>query len=113
MIRTVDLVIVGYGRTAFAAAVEALQRGQRVLVVVARGDARAGRRVRRRLRAATSPNAGQVAVMTGAEVVCVDGVAGVEAVVLRYVKTGRLRGVNASAFYEANRRRQRRSRVRL
>jgi hypothetical protein len=36
--------------------------------------------------------------MTNAEVVCVDGVEGVEAVVIRDVRTGRLRAVNASAF---------------
>jgi hypothetical protein len=37
-------------------------------------------------------------VMTRAEVVCVDGVDGVEAVVMRYAHTGRLRAVNASSF---------------
>ena len=37
-------------------------------------------------------------VMTNAEVVCVDGVGGVEAVVVRYTRTGRLCAVNASAF---------------
>jgi hypothetical protein len=37
-------------------------------------------------------------VMTRAEVVCVDGVEGVEAVVIRYAHTGRLRAVNASSF---------------
>ena len=36
--------------------------------------------------------------MTGAEVVWVDGVDGVEAVVIRYAQTGRLRAVNASSF---------------
>jgi hypothetical protein len=36
--------------------------------------------------------------MTNAEVVCVDGIGGVEAVVVRYTRTGRLRAVNASAF---------------
>jgi hypothetical protein len=36
--------------------------------------------------------------MTGAEVVCVDGVNTVKAVVLRHARTGRLSAVNASAF---------------
>jgi hypothetical protein len=36
--------------------------------------------------------------MTNAEVVCADGVDGVEAVVVRYAPTGRLSAVNASAF---------------
>ena len=36
--------------------------------------------------------------MTNAEVVCVDGVDGVEAVVIRHSRTGRLSAVNASAF---------------
>jgi len=37
-------------------------------------------------------------VMTHADVVCVDGVDGVEAVVIRHARTGRLSAVNASAF---------------
>jgi hypothetical protein len=37
-------------------------------------------------------------VMTSAEVACVDGVDGVEAVVIRHAPTGRLYAVNASAF---------------
>jgi hypothetical protein len=36
--------------------------------------------------------------MAHAEVVCVDGVDGVEAVVIRHAGTGRLYAVNASAF---------------
>ena len=36
--------------------------------------------------------------MTSAEVVCVDGVDGVEAVVVRYRRTGRLCAVNTPAF---------------
>jgi hypothetical protein len=40
----------------------------------------------------------QLTVMTNAEVVCVDGVHGVEAVVVRYTRTGRLCAVNTSEF---------------
>ena len=36
--------------------------------------------------------------MTGAEVVCVDGVDGVEAIVIRSTRTGRLSAVNATMF---------------
>ena len=39
--------------------------------------------------------------MTSAEVVCVDGVDAVEAVVVRHAPTGRLSAVNASAFVSA------------
>jgi len=42
--------------------------------------------------------ASQVTVLTGAEVVCVDGVHAVEAVVIRRIRTGQLIGVNASAI---------------
>lgn len=46
----------------------------------------------------------QLAVTTNAEVVCVDGVHGVEAVIVRYTRTGRLCAVNTSAFlsYDAS-----------
>jgi hypothetical protein len=38
--------------------------------------------------------------MSHAEVVCVDGIDGVEAVVIRHRRIGRLSAVNASAFRE-------------
>jgi hypothetical protein len=44
----------------------------------------------------------QLTVRTNAEVVCVDGVGGVEAVVVRYARTGRLCAVNTSAFLSCN-----------
>lgn len=97
MIRTVDLVIAGGGSAALAAATDALRRGRRVLIVL-RGDASEGRRVRRGLRNGRNADDGQVAVITNAEVVCVDGVDGVEAVVIRSERTGRLCAVNTSAF---------------
>jgi hypothetical protein len=98
VIRTVDLVISGDGRAALATAVEALQRGRRVLIVLRSRDARLARRFRRRVCRTARAGANQVTVMTRAEVVCVDGVDGVEAVVIRYLSTGRLCAVNASAF---------------
>jgi thioredoxin reductase len=96
--RTVDLVISGDGRAALAAAAEALRRGQRVPIVLRSGDPRVDRGFRRRLRTAANADDGRVTVMTNAEIVCVDGVDHVEAVVIRYARTGRLCGVNASAF---------------
>ena len=98
MIATVDLVIAGDGSAVRAAAVSALQRGQRVLVVLRSADARAARRLRRTLRKTMGADCGQLRVITRAEVVCVDGVDGVEAVVVRHVPTGHLSAVNASAF---------------
>jgi hypothetical protein len=98
MIRTVDLVIAGDGSAARAAVVDALQRGRRVLLVLRPADTRVARRLRRSLLNAAAPDGGQLWVMTGGEVVCVDGVDAVEAVVLRHARTGRLSAVNASAF---------------
>ena len=91
---TVDLVVTGDETAAAAAAVEAVGRGQRVLVVLRSGDGRAVPRLRRLSRAAKT----QLTVLTKAEVVCVDGVDGVEAVVIRHARTGRLTAVNASGF---------------
>jgi hypothetical protein len=75
-----------------------MQRGQRVLVVLRSSDTRAMSRIRRCLCRAANPGDHQLTVMTTAEVVCVDRVDGVEAVVMRDRRTGRLRAVNASAF---------------
>lgn len=102
MIRTVDLVIAGNDSAALAAAVEALQRGQRVLIVLRARDARLGRRFRWCLRRTASAEANLVTVMTSAEIACVAGVDGVEAVVIRYTRTGRVCAVNASAFLSCN-----------
>ena len=98
MIGTVDVVIAGDGTVARAAAVDALKRGQRVLIVLRAGDARVARRLRRSLLRTSGTDGRQLSVMTGAEVVCVDGVDGIEAVVIRDARTGRLDGVNTSAF---------------
>ena len=98
MIRTVDVVIEGDGTLAQAAAVAALKRGHRILVVVRSGGALVARRLRRMLIGTAGTDSGQISVMTSAEVVCVDGVTGVEAVVIRHAATGRLSAVNASAF---------------
>jgi thioredoxin reductase len=98
MTRTVDLVISGAGRAVRAAAVNALRSGRGVLIVVRSGDARQAQQLRRSLRKAAGPDSGPLRVMASAEVVCVDGVDAVEAVVVRQVTTGRLLAVNASEF---------------
>jgi len=95
--RTVDLVVTG-DDTALGAAFEAVLRGRRVLLVLSSGDAKAVQNYRRRLRPPANCDGGQLTVVANAEVVCVDGVDGVEAVVIRHSPTGRLYGVNASAF---------------
>ena len=89
---TVDLIVTGDQRAAVAAAVDAVRRGQRVLVVLRSDDARVVPRLRRLCR----PPKIQLTVMTNAEVVCV--VEGVEAVVVRYTRTGRLCAANTPAF---------------
>jgi thioredoxin reductase len=98
VIRTVNLVIAGGGSAAYAAAANALRHGRHVLVVLRSGDARLRRRFRQSLCNARNAGNGQVTLMTNAEVVCVDGVESVEAVIIRYARTGRLFAVNASAF---------------
>ena len=98
--KTVDLVVTGDEAAAAGAALEAVWRGQRVLVVLRSTGPRIGPRLRRLCRAAKN----QLTVMTNADVVCVDGVRGVEAVVVRYTRTGRLCAVNTTAFmsYDAS-----------
>jgi len=98
MIRTVDVVLAGDGGVARAVAADALQRGRSVLIVLGSVDPRAGRRLRRCLRKVAGANVSRLQVMTGGEVVCVDGVDAVEAVVVRHARTGRLSAVNASSF---------------
>lgn len=98
MIRTVDLVVAGGGDVALAAAAAALERGQRVLILLRGSDPREGQRLRRRLRADAVARGGHLTVVLGADVVCVDGVAGVEVVVVRDARTGRLSAVNTSTF---------------
>lgn len=72
-----------------------MRRNQRVLVVLRSGGPRVVPRLRRLSQAAKK----QLTVMTNAEVVCVDGVGGAEAVVVvRYTRTGRLCAVNKAAF---------------
>ena len=91
---SVDLVVTGDETAAVAAALDAVRRGQRVLVVLRSDDARVVPRLRRLCGAAKN----QLTVITNAGVVCVDGVDGVEAVVVRYTRTGRLCAVNTPAF---------------
>lgn len=100
MKRTVDLVIVGAGAAATSAAIDAVRRGVRVLIVIGTRDAGLARRLRRSLRSTGPPAGREAVVVTGAEVACVDGVNGIEAVVVRDVRTGRLTGFNATSFLD-------------
>jgi len=94
----VDLVVVGAHAAAVAAVLEAARRDKRVLVVLRSSLARDGTRLRRSLRTAGERVRRHVTVLPGAEVVCVDGVPSLEAVVIRRLRTGGLIGVNASAI---------------
>lgn len=98
MTRTVDVVVAGAGPGVFDAAAAALTREQRVCVLLGSRDARVGRRLRRRLADVALGSGGICAVESAVDVMCVDGVAGVEAVVFRHRRSGRLQAVNASAF---------------
>jgi thioredoxin reductase len=94
----VDLVIVAGDSSGIAAAIDAARRGTRVLVVIGSTRMRLIRGLRRALRAAGTRVGRAVTVFTNAEVVCVDGLDGVEAVIIRRSGTDRLVGVNASAI---------------
>jgi hypothetical protein len=94
---TVDLVVTGNTKAVLDAAVGAVRRGQRVLVVLS-ADARTAQRFRRDVRRSANPRDRQLMVMANAEIVCVEAIDRVEAVVIRYARTGRLSAVNASAF---------------
>jgi thioredoxin reductase len=92
MTKNVNVIVVGANGDAFAAAADAARRGLRVVVVIRSRAARFAQQRRRRFRALEL----RVIVLTGAEVVCVDGVNSIEAVVVRYVRSGRLVGFNAT-----------------
>jgi limonene-1,2-epoxide hydrolase len=94
--KTVDLVIVAGDSSGIAAAIDAARRGTRVLVVIGSTPVPLIRRLRRALRAAGTRVRRGVTVFTNAEVVCVDGLHRVEAVIVRRIGSGRLIGVNAS-----------------
>ncbi len=98
MNRTVDLVIVGLTAAALAAATAAADRGQLVLVVDETGNRSCCGRFRRALAAAGTGVRERVSLVTGLEVVCVDGVAAVEVVLLRRLRTGSLLAINARAW---------------
>ena len=97
---TVDLVVTGDEGAALDTAADAVRQGQRVLVVLPTGTASGAARFRRICGAAAGgiDLAANLTVITNAEVVCVDGVRAVEAVLIRHRRTGRVDGVNASAF---------------
>jgi hypothetical protein len=107
MTRTVDVVIVGANAAAITATADAANRGLRVLLVIRLRLANLPLELRHALRLTRVSLGRQVSVASGAEVVCVDGVRAIEAVVVRHVRTGRLTGFNASAlldFEESGRR---------
>lgn len=98
MTRTADVVVAGAGRGVFVAAASALSGRRHVLVLLQSSDVRVARRLRRRLQAVARQHGASYGVEHGVDVVCVDGVGGVEAVVYRHRRTGRVDAVNAGAF---------------
>ena len=98
MTRTVDLVIVGMTDAAATAAVGAVRRGQRVLVVGESKDTRFWRRLRRAAEAAGDNSRERLSMLAGFEVVFVDGIGAVEVVLVRNIKTGGLIGINTRAI---------------
>jgi len=94
---TVDLVVTGNTKAVLDAAVGAVRRGLHVIVVLST-DARTAQRFRRDVRRAANTRERQLMVMANAEIVCVEAIDCVEAVIIRYTRTGRLCSVNASAF---------------
>ena len=100
MTGTVDVVIVGANAAAIAATADAASRGLRVLLVIRPRLASLTRELRQSLRLVRVSSRRQVSVASGAEVACVDGVNGIEAVLVRHIRTGRLVGVNASALLD-------------
>lgn len=100
MTRSVDVVIVGNNAAARAATIDAISRGLRVLVVIRLERLTLARRLRQAIRHAGRLAPGQLTVLTGAEVVCVDGVKSIEAVVVRRTRTRRLLGINTPALLD-------------
>ena len=100
MTRTIDIVIVGADAAAIAATAEAANRGLRVLLVIRPRLSDVVPEVRQSLRRLRLASRRQVSVASGAEVACVSGVNGIEAVLVRQLRTGRLTGFNASALLD-------------
>jgi choline dehydrogenase-like flavoprotein len=97
MTRTVDVVIVGMSTTGRAAAIDAAGRGRRVLVVDKSRNESHWQALRRSMNAAGDGCRRRVSMLTGVEVLWVDGTSGVEVVLLRQIKNGRLIGINTGA----------------
>ena len=102
MSRAVELVIVGMTPDAGRAAVAAAREGRRVLVVDRSTDRGIVRRFRRSLEDADAVLR-RIVIVSGVEVVCVDGIHEVEAVLLRRLESGMLIGINARAVLVSDR----------
>jgi hypothetical protein len=98
MTMTVDVVVVGSSQGALAAAVESARTGKRVLVIARVRGPELRHRIQRARRGAGAALSGRITVITGAEVECIAGIRAVEAVLARYIQTGRRVDVNATAL---------------
>lgn len=95
---TVDVLVVGANPDALASAIASARNGNRVLVISNTRNADLRRRIRRARRLAGTEASKRIGVLTGAEVECVAGVRSVEAVLARYIATGRRIDVNTSSL---------------
>ena len=103
MSRSVDIVIVGATAEAIDSAAAAASRGQRVLMVVRSRGTGLRRRLRQSLGDGRAAAASRVSIVTQAQVECVAGVGGVEAVLIRCGANNRRVDVNASALLDLER----------
>jgi predicted dinucleotide-utilizing enzyme len=98
MTKTVDIVVPGADAAAVRTILASARRGLRVLVVIRSTRTALERRLRRTLRASGEDVRRRVSIVAGAEIACADGICGVEAIVIRRIRTGQLIGVNARAI---------------
>lgn len=95
---TVDVVVVGSTRKAIDAAIDAARRGKRVILLSRCPSEEACRCMARARRIAGAEVSRRIRVLAGVEVECVAGVRSVEAVLGRYIETGRRVDINATSL---------------
>jgi hypothetical protein len=95
---SVDVVVIGANHNALAAVVESALSGKRVLLITRMRGPDLRRRMRQLRKAAGAALSQRITVLAGAEVECIAGIRTVEAVLARYLQTGRRVDVNTTAL---------------
>lgn len=95
---TVDVVVIGANERALAWAVASAQDGKRVLVITRQRGPAIHRKLRRAQAAAGARAPLRITMLCGAEVECIGGVRSVEAVLARYLRSGRRVDANTTAL---------------